>query len=101
VRVPADQAVNAALAVDFPDGEQSAGPLGVECEILPEATVLGEGGDFEPRPEPLEGLIRRATTEVVEFTSPATPGAYRLFVYIHDEHNRAATANLPFLVEER
>lgn len=35
----------------------------------------------------------------VQFTAPQQPGAYRLYLYAFDDHNHAATANLPLLVD--
>ena len=69
------------------------------AEVLPEATELGEGGDYEPRPTAIPGVITATGPDAVEFTAPSEPGAYRLFVYVLDDHGHAATANLPFLVE--
>ncbi len=88
----------ARLAVEVLHGQVGV-ELQARAEILPEATVLGEGGDYEPRPEPVAGVIDAATAEEISFTAPVSPGPYRLFAYVTDEHNHAATANLPFLVK--
>ena len=97
VTLAAGERATAALAVEI-QGRGDAAGLQVRAEILPEATVLGEGGDFEPRPEAIPGLIEAVGLDTIAFTAPATPGPYRLFAYVEDEHNHAATANLPFLV---
>lgn len=68
-------------------------------ELLPEATQLGEGGDFEPRPKTVEGLVKPDDKGNAVIKAPAIPGAYRLFVYITDGNNNVATANLPFYVK--
>ena len=96
VRLAPSQAATAVLSSDA----HERGEVETRVEILPEATVLGEGGDYEPRPEAVPGLVSQATPQAVKFTAPSEPGAYRLFVYLLDEHNHAATANLPFFVEE-
>ena len=95
VRLSASAKVTATIETTAKPG---AG-IEVRAEVLPEATEVGEGGDFEPRPAPVPGLIAHASPDGVEFTAPDKPGAYRLFVLIHDEHGHAATANLPFYVE--
>ena len=65
---------------------------------MPEATELGDGGDYEKRPEAVTGLFRSETGGRLEMEAPK-PGAYRLFVYATDGNGHAATANIPFLVE--
>ena len=74
------------------------GSLSVRAEIMPEPKELSEGGDFEPRPVTIEGLILSASTSEVTFKAPAKKGAYRILVYVTDEHNHAGTANIPFWV---
>ena len=64
-------------------------------EILPESTDLGWGGDFEKRPENILSIKASNTVEVIV---PEKEGAYRLFIYIEDDNNNAATANIPFKV---
>ncbi len=65
-------------------------------EIIPESNDLKWGGDKENRPPTIfhmEGNSR------MEIATPDTIGAYRLFIYVLDNHNKAATANIPFFVE--
>ncbi len=65
-------------------------------EILKEATVLGSGGSFEPRPERVGKVI---TTEInICKTQVTEPGNYRLFVYVLDNTGFVSTANVPFQV---
>jgi hypothetical protein len=66
-------------------------------ELLPESTDLGMGGDVEGRPGTLLSVVTDRGEAV--FDTPQSPGAYRLYVYVTDEGNRSATANIPFLVE--
>lgn len=73
-------------------------PLSYRWEILPESTDLGEGGDYEEKPEPVQGFKVMEKGNTLEFKAPEK-GAYRLFVYAGDGHNHSATANIPFLVE--
>lgn len=68
-------------------------------EIMPESTDLGVGGDRESRPETLHGLIPDPHQWKITLEAPAEKGAYRLFVYVRDNQQKVATANLPFLVQ--
>lgn len=83
------------VSVTDPDGDK----LNTRWEILPEATDLGQGGDREKRPQPINGLIKDASFDSAKLTAPAQTGAYRLFVYITDGKNNVATANVPFYVK--
>lgn len=70
-------------------------------ELLPEPTKVGEGGDYEARPRPIENaFVNTPNPGQVSLKAPAKAGAYRLFVYVTDGHNNVATANLPFYVNE-
>jgi hypothetical protein len=76
-------------------------PLTYRWEILPEPTKLSDGGDFEARPTAVNNsIIGNANQSKIQFVAPATPGAYRLFVYVSDGKNKVATANFPFFVRE-
>lgn len=72
-------------------------PVTYRWVVMAESTDLGWGGDFESTPE--TWFSRLDVHPVLDFESPGTPGAYRLFVFVTDEGNRSATANIPFLVE--
>lgn len=65
-------------------------------EIMHESTDLGDGGDYESRPETLLNALGEAEMTI---EAPQNEGAYRLFVYVNDGHNHSATANFPFLVK--
>lgn len=68
-------------------------------EVLPEPTEVGEGGDFEAKPKPVENLISGPINNgQATLKAPGKEGAYRLFVYVSDGNNNVATANLPFYV---
>lgn len=79
-----------------PDGDR----LSYRWELLPEPTQLSEGGDFEARPKPVEGLLFPGEAGKALFKAPDTEGAYRLFVYVTDGNNNVATANIPFYVKK-
>jgi len=69
-------------------------------EIMAEVdkSVESDGGDFEPSPEVIWRDSSDHSTTKVEFFAPSA-GEYRLFVYVDDSHDNAATANIPILVE--
>ena len=71
-------------------------------ELLPEPTQVGEGGDYEARPKPMEHAFSPLTNPggQASLKAPTKAGAYRLFVYVSDGHHNVATANLPFYVKE-
>jgi hypothetical protein len=87
-----------AIEVNDPDND----PLRISWELRPDvADNPNVGGDWEPSVDPLPGMVlsnsdegRRAVVQL-----PAKPGKYRLFVYAHDEHGNATTANIPLLAE--
>jgi hypothetical protein len=81
--------------VDAKDPENDN--LRFRWEVMLESTDLGDGGDFETTPETL--FFHEGEVDELEIESPRVPGAYRLFVYVTDQGNRSATANIPFMVE--
>ena len=68
-------------------------------EVLPESTDLKDGGDYEERPKAVSGLFDGQFGKKLVMKAPEK-GKYRLFVYATDGYGHAATANIPFLVEE-
>ncbi len=82
----------AATAHDF-DGDT----LVYQWEIIREAIELSDGGDHEKRPET---IVKYTGNAEETLAIPLVPGAYRIFVYVLDGHNHAATANIPFMIKE-
>jgi hypothetical protein len=72
------------------------------AEILPDMPDLfKDGGDREVTPFAIEcKSIINQTKGIINFTTPEKSGPYRIYVYVHDGHNHAATANVPFWVEK-
>ena len=64
-----------------------------------ESTATQSGGDREDVPASVEGAVIDAGDGTATVIAPARPGAYRLFVYVHDGQGNAGHANLPFLVK--
>ena len=71
--------------------------INYKWEILPESTDLGDGGDYEERPQAIEISFEKIEEGTVRFKAPKS-GVYRLFVYANDGFGHAATANIPFRV---
>ena len=85
----------AVAVVSDPDDDR----ITYRWELLPEPTKLSEGGDFEARPKPVEGLVTSSGRDgEIQLKAPSSAGAYRLFVYVTDGNNNVATANIPFFV---
>jgi hypothetical protein len=70
--------------------------LNYEWMIMEEGTASADGS----LPDAIEGLIADNTLNSIQFTAPATPGAYRLYVFVRDDlHKNAASAVIPFNVK--
>lgn len=73
----------------------------VRWEFLPESTDIRAGGDPETRPTAVDGLIISDDGKGrLEFKAPTEGGPYRLFAYVTNHFNKAATANVPFFVRD-
>ncbi len=79
-----------------PDGD----PLTFHWEVRRESQAETEGGDDEPVPHAIEGVIDQPDAPQINLTAPDEPGAYRLFVYVYDGRGSAAHANIPFYVND-
>lgn len=94
VTVGAGQSFEGKIAVTDQQGDK----LTYVWEILKEATVLGSGGSYEPRPERV-GQVATTDTNVYR-PSIGIPGNYRLYVYVLDNTGFVSTANVPFQVTQ-
>ena len=77
-----------------PEGDK----LSYRWELLPEPEKVGEGGDFEAKPRPVEHVVTSISNGAALLNAPRRQGAYRLCVYVSDGHNNVATANIPFYI---
>jgi hypothetical protein len=75
--------------------------LSYRWELLPEPTQVGEGGDREDRPVAVFTSYSDIGNGSLRLKAPEKEGAYRLFVYVLDNKNKVATANLPFYVSAK
>ncbi len=67
-------------------------------EILKEATVLGNGGSYEPRPDRVGEVITGYSNEQ-DIVAPSSTGNYRLYVYVLNGRGMVGTSNIPFQVQ--
>lgn len=70
-------------------------------EVMEESGAKSTGGDFESPPQRLAGLLADGAGADAQITAPARPGAYRLFVFVRDNHGKAGYANIPFYVNAK
>ncbi len=57
------------------------------------------GGDYEPLEPPIPGAVLESDGNGATIRLPASPGKYRVFVYVYDNQGGAATANVPILTQ--
>lgn len=85
----------ASVTASDPDSD----PLSYEWVLVREVS-LGDAANLVPaKYETVAGALAQPGQPQVEFTVPTEGGAYRLIVYARDDKGRAASANIPFLVE--
>ena len=93
-RIPSDSIQKASVVADDPEHDS----LNYRWIVVAESSDKKHGGDEEQTPPSFPELIRSQTGSEVTFMAPSQSGAYRLFVYVTDNQNSAATANFPFYV---
>jgi hypothetical protein len=89
---------HAAVKAADPDSD----PLTFAWDIRPEVKIPpgSYAGSKEKRAKTIDGLIRDATRQRVEFTAPLAQGPYRIFVTVFDGNQHAAYGNVAFLVTD-
>jgi len=88
------ETVEVTLDVVDPEGAD----VEVEWEIRVESEVYETGGDAQPLPLALEGVITEASTTGATLTMPGG-GVYRLYAVARDGSGGAATASVPLKVD--
>jgi hypothetical protein len=68
-------------------------------ELLAESTDKKAGGDFEVKLDGLEYKILNQKKGLISIKAPGRSGPYRFYVYVSDNYNNVATANIPFYVK--
>ena len=96
-QVEAGATVKAALDVTDPGGD----PLKVDWVLQSDNAKMNTNGDKENAPPTYADAIVHGSNTGVELRMPKFSGIYRLFAYVHDNHNGGATAvaNVPLLVK--
>jgi len=94
-QVEAGATVKAALNVTDPDGD----PLKVDWVLQSDNARMNTNGDKENAPPTFADAIVHGSNTGVEVHMPKANGIYRLFAYVHDNHNGAAVANVPVMVK--
>ncbi len=74
--------------------------LKYSIEILYESTDLKDGGDHEEKPQTALWKSSINSNGEITFSIPSVEGQFRIFVYVHDNKNHVATANIPFQVKK-
>ena len=68
-------------------------------ELMAESTDKKAGGDFEAKLDGLEYKILKQEKGLISIKAPSRSGPYRFYVYVSDNYNNVATANIPFYVK--
>jgi len=97
IKLKAGKIYDVTFKVNDPDGDS----LTCRIEIMHESKDLGEGGDLESKPESIEPSVMKSGIDKISFRAMKDPGAYRLFIYVVDGHNHAATVNFPFYIDDQ
>jgi len=96
ITLKADGVYEAGVEAVDPDGDV----LRYRWEVMRESETTKTGGDREEIPGTLPGLVNVGGPGKATLTAPTEPGAYRLFVYVHDDNGHAGHANFPFQVKK-
>ena len=95
VVLSAGEQYQAIVSSSDPDGDT----LRYQWQVMQESQATQTGGDREVVPAEIPGLVVATGEGQAVVTAPMEPGAYRLFVYVHDDKGHAGHANIPFQVK--
>jgi len=87
--------IRAEVDVSDPEGA----PLTSRWVLRRESDEYLTGGDARPLPPAFPDAIVESSVDTATFAAPEYPGSYRLFYFAYDDNGKAATANLPIMVE--
>lgn len=95
---PVSVAPNTDVHVSLDVTDPQADPLKVDWVLQYDAVQYNKGGQTEATPMEFPDAVVNADEHGAEVKMPAYGGGYRLFAYIHNNHNEAAVANVPLFV---
>lgn len=100
IEVVGDSAVEPSetVTVKLKASDLGGGSLKAAWHLTSDGGALGLNGDKEDVPDPIPGALLSSDASGAKVKMPATPGPYRLYVVIRNEHGGAATANVPLRV---
>jgi hypothetical protein len=97
IYLKAEETYSAMVQYEELDGDK----VKIRWHVFPESNAQSAGGDFENALLPVQGTIKKNKGNQTTVIAPKEEGAYRLFVFIEDNSNRIAYANIPFYVLPR
>ncbi|MDR3689311.1 MAG: glycoside hydrolase family 2 TIM barrel-domain containing protein [Fimbriimonas sp.] len=92
--VDSGDTVQAHLIVADPKGDN----LNVRWSLTGDSGVQTINGDKEDVPDTIPGAVTASTPSTATVKMPTTPGTYRLFAVVRNQHGGAAVANVPLRV---
>ena len=90
---------NSTVRVNLNPTDAEGDPLKVEWILQHDPVKNNTGGATEAAPTVYPDAIVKSDARGADIKVPTTGGAYRVFAFIHDNHNGAAVANVPLFVE--
>lgn len=90
------QMIKVNLQAEDPDGDN----LQVDWVVMAEANTLVTGGDFQEAPETLTECVLQSDSRHAVIQAPAKVGLYRVYAYVGDGQQAAATANVSLRVTQ-
>lgn len=88
------ETIKATASATDPENDQ----LQFQWVLRTDSGTIGAGGDAQRAEKEIAKLIQSKGLNAT-ITVPKSGGGYRLFLYAFDDHNGAAVANVPFLVD--
>ena len=98
VEGPAQVEPGAIVRVRGQASDPEGAALDVRWALRRESGDYMTGGDYRPALPDIEGAIVEADATQASVRMPGEPGPYRLFQTVYDDAGKAATANIPLLV---